>query len=164
MNTPSVQNDLESLNALYKTLNVRAEKLYDFVYYYNKYMLEARDYGTGSLIRMPEIHILTEIEQEPGITISQLAKKRNRTPSAISQTVTSLVKSGYIYKEKRQNNNKELLLYPTEQGKALSRTHKLYDIADIGSTTEALLKTCSVDELDTFYRVLENYLNLLPKE
>jgi DNA-binding MarR family transcriptional regulator len=164
MEYQSIQKDLESLDSLYKTLNVRAEKLYDFVYYYNKYMQEARNYGTGNLISMPEIHILTAVEQEPGVTISQLSKKRSRTLSAISQTVKSLEKSGYIYKEKRKNNNKELLLYPTEQGKALSRTHKLYDIADIGSTTEALLKECTVEDLDTFYRVLEIYLNLLPKE
>lgn len=164
MERQSIQKDLESLDSLYKTLNMRAEKLYDFVYYYNKYMQEAKDYGTGNLSSMPEAHILTAIEQEPGVTISQLSKKRNRTRSAISQTVKSLEKEGYIYKQKRENNNKELLLYPTEAGKALSRAHKLYDIADISNTTEALLKQCTVEDIDTFYRVLEIYLGLLPKD
>lgn len=164
MERQSIQKDLESLDSLYKTLNVRAEKLYDFVYYYNKYMQEPKDYGTGTFISMPEVHILTSIEHEPGITISQLSKKRNRTRSAISQTVKSLEKAGYIYKAKREKNNKELLLFPTEQGKALSRAHKLYDIADISSTTDALLKKCTVEDLDTFYRVLEIYLELFPKE
>lgn len=164
MERQSIQKDLESLDSLYKTLNVRAEKLYDFVYYYNKYMQEAKDYGTGIFISMPEVHILTSIEHEPGVTISQLSKKRNRTRSAISQTVKSLEKAGYIYKAKREKNNKELLLYPTEQGKALSRAHKLYDIADISNTTDALLKKCTVEDLDTFYRVLEIYLELFPKE
>lgn len=164
MENQSIQNDLDSIDSLYKTLNTRAEKLYDFVYYFNKYMQEAKDYGTGRLISMPEVHILTAIEHEPGITISQLAKKRNRTRSAISQTVKSLEKAGYIYKTKRENNNKDLLLFATDQGKALSRAHKLYDITDISKTTDALLKNCSVEELDTFYRVLEVYLNLFIEE
>ena len=161
---PSVLTDLDSIDELYRKLDSRAEKLYDFVYYYNKYMKETKDYGTGNLLSAPMAHILTNIEEEPGLTITQLAKDRNRTTSAISQTVTALQKDGYIYKEKRDGNDKELLLYPTEKGKAIARAHKIYDIHDITSTTNALLKNCSVAELDTFYKVLDEYLKILLEE
>ena len=160
----SLPTDKESLDERYRKLDARAEKLYDFVYYYNKYMKEPKDYGTGNLLSAPLAHILTNIEEEPGLTITQLARDRNRTTSAISQTVMALQKDGYIYKEKRDGNDKELLLYPTEKGKAIARAHKLYDIQDITSTTNALLKNCSAAELDTFYKVLDEYLKILLEE
>lgn len=160
----SIQHDLESIDELYNKLNSRAEKLYDLVYYYSKYMKEPRDYGTGSCVSMPMVHILTTIEQEPGLTISHLAKERNRTVSAISQTVKALELEGYIRKEKRTGNDKELLLYPTEKGKKLARAHKIYDINDMSNMTDKLLQYCSIEDLDTFYRIIALYLDILPKK
>ena len=70
----SLPTDKESLDERYRKLDARAEKLYDFVYYYNKYMKEPKDYGTGNLLSAPLAHILTNIEEEPGLTITQLAR------------------------------------------------------------------------------------------
>ena len=162
--TQSIQHDLESIDIMYNKLEARARTLYDMIYYYSKYMKDPRDYGTGVYISMPMVHILTTIEQQPGLTISHLARERNRTVSAISQTVKALEQEGYIYKEKRDGNDKELLLYPTEKGEKLSRAHKIYDINDSITMTDKLLQHCTVEELDTFYKIVEVYLELLPQK
>ncbi len=159
----SLEQDLHSIDILFRKLDKRAEKLYDFVYYYHKYMMIPRDYGTGDHLTAPLAHILTTIEEHPGLTITELAAQRNRTTSALSQAVKSLEKAGYIYKQTEGNNKKNLLLFVTEKGKHISQAHKIFDINDITSTTSELLKHCSVEELDTFYHVLTVYLNLLTK-
>ncbi|MEL7648626.1 MAG: hypothetical protein AAGU76_11070 [Sedimentibacter sp.] len=38
--------------------------------------------------------------------------------------------------------------------------HKSYDNADILQTQHDLLKSCSVDEIDTFYKVVHEYIKL----
>ena len=159
-----IAQELTSIDALFRKLDIRAEKLYDFVYYYNKYMKEPRDYGTGDCLTAPLVHTLTTIEQTPGLTITELAARRNRTTSALSQAVKVLEKGGYISKEKEAGNKKNQLLYATEKGKQISRAHKIFDINDITSTTAALMKECSADEIDAFYKVIDVYLKLLLQE
>ena len=81
-----------SVNALFSQLNEKADLVYRFASLYNDYMSEKHDYGTGHLINMVEVHTLTAIEENPGITISQLALMWHRTNSALSQTATKLEK------------------------------------------------------------------------
>ena len=156
----SIQDDREQLDQVYRNLNIRAEKLYDFVCRYYAYMSMPRDYGNGRMISMTEVHVLTCIEENPGATITQLALERGKTKSAISQTVKRLEKLGYIYRDKKEGNSKEVLLMPTAEGINLSNAHKLYDLTDIASTSEALLRSCSIEEIDTFYKVIDEYRKL----
>ena len=55
-------------------MNSSALELYEFVMRYNKYIYQARDYGNGDEIRMVEVHTLAMIEDNPGISVSELAK------------------------------------------------------------------------------------------
>jgi len=160
----SIREDREQLDKVYRLLNNRAEKLYDFVCRYSAYMSEPKDYGNGHLISMSEVHVLTHIEENPGITITQLALEREKTKSAISQTVKRLEKDGYIYRRKKEGDGKVVLLFPTEKGINLSVSHKLYDLSDIANTSEALLRTCSEEEIDNFYKVIDAYRALFDED
>lgn len=148
------------IDQIYARLSLRADKLYRFVMCYSDYINEARDYGTGQLINMVEIHTLTMIESQPGITVSDLAKRWGRTKSAVSQNIKKLEAKGLVYKIRDEENAKILHLYSTEEGIRLSTAHKLFDIMDIMQTQNDLLRTCSVEEIDTFYKVLNEYYNL----
>jgi DNA-binding MarR family transcriptional regulator len=161
MQDTSIKQELNSVDTLYNQLDFRAEQLYDFVYYYSLYMKEPKDYGTDEMLTAPMAHILTTIEQQPGLTITELAKLRNRTTSAISQSVKILEKKDCIYKQKEKGNNKNQLLYVTEKGKKLSHAHKIYDIHEITLTTTELMQHCSIEEIDTFYKVISIYLKML---
>ncbi|MDU4621453.1 MAG: MarR family transcriptional regulator, partial [Clostridioides difficile] len=80
---------------------------------------------------------------------------------AISQTISKLEKKGYITKEKKEGNAKTILLYPTTSGVELSKAHKLYDTIDVTRTFEYLIKECTLEEIDSFYKVIDLFINLL---
>lgn len=150
----------ESIDALYKELSVEADKLYNFVMLYNEYINTPHDYGFGSPISMVEVHNLTLIEDNPGITISALANLWKRTNSAISQNVTKLENKGLVVRKRSEQNGKNILLYATPKGIELSTAHKKYDCADILETRVELLKHCTKEDLETFYKVVGFYIDL----
>ncbi|HDF4155847.1 TPA: MarR family transcriptional regulator [Clostridioides difficile] len=156
-----VKKEQASMNDIFLYLKAKSNSLYKFVILYNEFINKPKDYGTGELINMVEVHILTAIEENPGISPTQLAKIWNRTKGAISQTISKLEKKGYITKEKKEGNAKTILLYPTISGVELSKAHKLYDTIDVTRTFEYLIKECTLEEIDSFYKVIDLFINLL---
>ena len=150
-------NSKEEIDRVYAHLSPRVEKLYDFIMAYSDYINRPRDYGTGLLINMVEVHILTIIEDHPGITISILAKKWKRTKSAISQNVKKLEAKGLVYRVRDGEDAKIFHLYPTDEGVRLSTAHKLYDNVNILQAQNDLLRSCTPEEIDAFYKVLDTY-------
>lgn len=149
-----------SLEDLTKTFVVKADLLYKFVLLYSNYLSSTSDYGTGNMVSMVEVHTLTQIYDNPGITVTQLANYWKRTKSAVSQTVSKLEARGFITRTTSETNKKVYELYVTEEGKKLSAAHKAYDLVEISHTLEDLLKTCTYEEIDAFYKVLESYIKL----
>ena len=153
-------NSKEEIDQIYARLSPRADKLYRFVMLYANYLKEPRDYGTGQLVTMTEVHTLTLIEDNPGYTVSDLAKWWGCTKSAVSQTIKRLEARGLVYKVRDENNAKILHLYPTEEGVKLSTAHKLFDNMDIMQTSNDLLRSCTAEDIDTFYKVIDAYCEL----
>lgn len=148
------------IDTAYKKLNVRADMLYQFVILYYNYIYEQHTYEAADF-NMVEIHILTCIDDTPGITATELSRIWHKSKSAISQTLKKLIEGGYIEKRFKENNEKNAYLYVTEKGKLLSNIHKAYDVADITDTTAYLIDKCGEADFNAFYRVLEEYINLL---
>ena len=90
----------KQIDAEYNRLNSSALELYEFVMRYNKYIYQARDYGNGDEIRMVEVHTLAMIEDNPGISVSELAKRWKRTKGTVSVNIGALEKRGYIRRGK----------------------------------------------------------------
>lgn len=153
----------EEIDEVYRRLSPRADELYEFVMHYDDYICQTRDYGNGIPIKMVEVHTLTMIEEHPGITVGGLAKLWKRTKGTVSVNVKGLERKGYVCKKKENNNSKEVHLYVTEAGEELSTIHKLYDNIDIMQTQSELLKTCTLEEIDTFYKVIHEYLQMFLK-
>ena len=144
-----------------RELNDRADALYEFVARYYDYAAEKKDYGTGEEVCMSEAHMLTHIVNEPGITVSRLAKEYKRTKSFVSQTVKKLLTMGFITREAALGDARVVHLYPTERGIALNKAHMLYDLAEVRETFAELSETCTKADLDTFFRVIEAYRRVL---
>lgn len=144
-----------------KVLFERADALYEFVGRYYDYAAEKKDYGTGEEVCMSEAHMLLHIVEEPGITVSNLAKEYKRTKSFVSQTIKKLLAMGFIRKESAADDARVVHLYPTERGIALNEAHKRYDLAEVKETFAELGQTCSKEDLDTFFRVIEAYRRIL---
>lgn len=151
----------DSAAGLFSHLNEKADLVYKFASLYNDYMSEKHDYGTGQLINMVEVHTLTAIEENPGITITQLADLWHRTSSALSQTATKLEKKGYIVRVKSPDNARNIQLFVTPAGKELSLAHKAYDMVDVTETLQELVNRCSVEEVVHFFKVIGSYIQLL---
>jgi DNA-binding MarR family transcriptional regulator len=151
-----------SINLIFKQLNDKANLLYKFVMLYSGFVAENQDYGTGELINMVEVHTLTAIEENPGINISELANMWARTKGAASQTATKLENRGLIERRKLTGNAKSVLLFPTEKGIQLSQAHKRYDAVEVSKTLDELISIgCTAQEIDTFFKVVEKYIEIL---
>ncbi len=161
------ENPLENTNDLdkiYHTLNERASKLYKFVSLFQDYYTIPRDYdNSGRQMNMVEIHTITAIEENPGISITKLAEEQRRTKGAVSQIVAKLETKELIYKQRSEESAKHIGLYATEEGTKLSKAHKQFDIRQLQKTMKYLLRDCSEEELISFYKVIEHYNTLLEK-
>ncbi|CAM3332905.1 MarR family winged helix-turn-helix transcriptional regulator [Vagococcus fessus] len=156
--------NIESIDTQFRDLNNRHNNIYQFVMLYYNYIISKHDYGTGDLVSMIEAHTITYIEENPGTTVSELAVYWKKTKGAISQTVTKLVEKGFVKKEQSPDSAKTYLLYVTEEGFKLSKAHKMYDIIDIAKTLDQLLETCSVDEIESFFKVIKEYRILIEND
>ncbi|WP_458862120.1 MarR family winged helix-turn-helix transcriptional regulator [Acidaminobacterium chupaoyuni] len=120
------------------------------------------DYGTGENFTMVEVHTVTVIEENPGITVTELAKATNRTKSAVSQVVSRLEKRGMVQKTRPRDNGKKALLFVTPKGRELSIAHRAYDVKNVLCWHNKLKETFTDEELDVFYRVMAARLALSP--
>lgn len=146
-----------------KSLTEGMERVYTFVSDCNDLYSAAKDYGNGDKMNMAEIHTLSLIADNPGISVSGVSKMWNRTLSAASQNINKLAKKNLIKKKKENGNNKTIHLYVTENGQKLSDMHKAYDREELSKVTEALLKIHTLDDLKTALNVIETGIALVEK-
>lgn len=151
---------ISDINSAYKKLNARADALYEFVTLYHNYIYAHHTYENEHF-NMMEIHTLTFIDDSPGITATELSKICHKSKSAVSQVIKKLADSGHVIKRYKENNEKSVCLYATEKGRRLSSVHKAYDVADITQTTSYLIEACGEPDLDSFYRIIKKYSELL---
>lgn len=113
------------------------------------------DYGTGELYTLVEVHTVTKIEENPGITITEIAQQNSRTKGAISQIVTRLEKKQLVRKEKDPNNAKTIHLFVTEAGLELSKCHKQYDEWAAEPLFQDMVALFGPDAVDKYFRIAE---------
>jgi DNA-binding MarR family transcriptional regulator len=147
-----------------KQLLANSDRRYDFVETYNNYMKIARDYGTGETINMVEVHTLTLIEQNPGIMAKEVAAMWHRTKGAVSQTLAKLEKRGFIERCKAEGDGRNFHLYVTAAGQKLSKAHRNYDMTHLLYTDTTVHKTCTDEEIECFYKVLDQYTQAIKEQ
>jgi DNA-binding MarR family transcriptional regulator len=110
---------------------------------------------------MTEVHTLIDILENPGLTSSELGKMNNKTRGAVCQIIGKLEKSECIIKQQSSTNGKKIQLFLTDKGKMIAEEHLTYDIKALTGTLNKLLAECSVDEINSFYKVLGIYNEIL---
>lgn len=121
---------------------------------YNK---QLRDYGTGELYTPTEVHLVTRIEENPGITATRIAEDTFRTKSAVSQMLSKLEAKGLICREKDPNNGKQFFLYVTPKGRHLSLCHKAYD--EVALPLEDIVEQFGIEAVEQYINIMEYYLD-----
>lgn len=148
-----------------KHLNGLAYQLADIADRYQQigtnYTNELHDYGTGELYTPTEVHTVTRIEENPGITATQIAEATFRTKSAVSQMISKLEAKELIYREKDPNNGKQQFLYVTPKGKHLSLCHKAYDESNM--PLDEMVELFGLDAVEEFMRILEYLIRFYMK-
>lgn len=85
-----------------------------------------RDFGTGDLLFVSEIHAIHYIAANPEINMTQLAEISGVTKGAISQTVKRLVNKRYIARYKSKNK-KEINLRLSDKGYIINKMHEEFE-------------------------------------
>ncbi len=140
-----------------------------FMAVYKKFSLfdkSPHDYGVNELLTPVEIHTVVAIDENPAINVRTLAEKMAVTKGAISQMIKKLEKRNLIRKVKGMENDKEVLLVPTEKGKKASAGHETRH----RKLNEIALKRTSHFSLDDlkrvteFFKITEELLDMRLKE
>ena len=120
-----------------------------------------KDYGNGDFISRTQVHLLSFIYLNPGITATELATKKQRKKSTISQILSTLENKGYLYRVPDKNDAKKMRLYPTKEGEKLCRLHDSFDARIMAERYTKLLQTCTEEEISHFFKVMSAFNNIL---
>jgi DNA-binding MarR family transcriptional regulator len=118
------------------------------------------DLGTGDRFSATQIHLVEAVGKGKGKTVTTLSQYFMVTKGAISQTVSQLVKMGYLMRVKRADNDKEVLLELSEKGWAAFELHERYNQTTIAELNR-LKEKYSPDELQAFIDILNDVDQLL---
>lgn len=123
------------------------------------------DYGTGIRYTSVELHVLEKICDHPGITVTELSKLSYRTKGAISQIVKKLNEKGLVAKNNQDTGIlRQVALSPTKDGIHLNKLHLEYDRRNTEEFYETVAQTCSYEEINAFFKVMETCFELLSPE
>ena len=142
----------------YKDLKITPYELSELDYLntqkYGHYSNNMYDYGTGDKYTPIEVHFVTRIYLNPGITVKEISRLTRRTRSAVSQTVSKLEKRGLIKWETHPRDARQICLFVTEEGQQLSEAHIKFDDDFYGGILN--------DAIEKFgFEAVENYINIL---
>ena len=148
--------------AEYKDLSTLLERV---IHKYTQIESKAWDYGNGVLLSRPEIHTIMLVNNEPGISVTAVAKKRGITKGAASQMIYKLVDKGIIEKRVSPHSDAQVSLFLTPLGQEASRLHDEYHRQHAGPIFESLSslddKTFQalVHVMESFDQALDSRLN-----
>jgi len=118
------------------------------------------DYGTGEKFTSTEVHTLSYIVDNPGISVTQLANDTGKTKGAISQMVKKLVEKDLIRRVGSPVSDRTAQLYATEAGMTLHTAHKQYDTISFGKGYKALCEMYTPDEVNAAWVILDSWVKI----
>lgn len=138
-------------------LERRAEIVYAFLDAYATYCNVPKDYGTGENFTMTQIHLLDYIDKNPGSTITDIAAGYRKSKGLVSQMASAFEKMGYVVRMSDPQDAKKQRLFLSMEGKQLNNTHRHFDVVNRISAYRFLRKSCSKEEIEAFYKVMEMF-------
>lgn len=154
----------KDVNSLFESFNEKMMIVYLFVLKYNDYINNRQAYAPDEALTMLEVHLLTDICDAPGSTVTSLSNTWSRSLSATSQTIRRLIQKGLVTRKNSTDDAKVFFLEPTKKGKRVSDLHKRYDVVDTIKTLKSLRHQLTMDEIDTMFKGLNAFTSLLRKK
>ena len=150
-----------SISTVHQIFAEKSEVIYRFVTLQNIYNNLPKDFGGNTFLSSVEINTLKSIEDQPGITVTELASADGKTKGAASQIVKKLEQRGFVYRKRCPIDGKRALLHVNEEGRRLSLLHKKHSLNDMKSILNHLLEKFEVNEVDIFFKIIEAYIDIL---
>ena len=158
-----MNNDM-SVMTIYKIFAEKSELIYRFIALQNEYMEETKKGGAGQQLSPPEVSTLVSIEDNPGITTTELSQVYRKTKAAVSQTIKKLEQKGYVCRERCPVDGKRALLHINDKGKTVTAAFRHNDLNNLKNILDRLLAASSIAEVDAFFKVLGIYTSILDEE
>lgn len=83
-----------------------------------------RKFGTNTYLTRVEIHTIVVVAENPGISVTELAKKQGITKGAASQMIYKLVDKDMVEKRISPDSDSQVSLSVTENGKIAYEGHE----------------------------------------
>ncbi|MGM9602168.1 MAG: MarR family winged helix-turn-helix transcriptional regulator [Faecousia sp.] len=129
----------------------------DIIFRYNmlmdQYASLPRDYGLGTFMSEVDIHSLSFIEKEPGITAKEIARRTYRTKGTVSLMLSRLEADGFLEQKVNPNNQRERNLYLTPKGQFVCEQHAAYDRRVTIDYLSEVAKHCTPEEIEGYFKV-----------
>ncbi len=137
------------------------ERFVRLVNKYNALGKHPMTYGTQHQFHHSERHMLDIVGDDPGLNLTEFAKAVGVTKGAISQVVPKLVKKGALIRFKSDDNDKEIRLRLTQQGKQIYAHHQSVNEESVNHLWRELKKhpEDKIEFLTQMFRWFEQYLD-----
>ncbi len=136
-----------------------SELYYQFAWFCPDTDKVLNDYGAGEVYTALEVHTVSRIEDNPGITVTEIAERTARTKGAVSQIITKLENKGLVRREKDPDNPRRVCLYVTPQGLELSKLHKEYDEKIMAPAIDRWIALFGYDAVEKHFMIIQDYIN-----
>lgn len=103
-----------------------ARELLDVIMLFNKSDKKARKFGTDTPLHISEIHMIESIGNSEGLSVSEIARRKNITKGAVSQTIMRLEDKKFVVKSSDPKNKSRVAVFLTEKGRTAFREHRKY--------------------------------------
>lgn len=134
-------------NDINQQMNKLDEKFHRIM---NKMMMiekTPRTFGTEFLLYPSEIHTIEAIGNNPGVNVTELAKRQGVTKGAVSQLIARLVKKDLVIKMKDMNNDRGVFLKLSKSGEKAFVAHKDFH-SKVHSPLKEFVEKSSRENLD----------------
>ncbi len=149
----SGKHDGTELNLVIRNLKEKVDAVYRHGALQEEYSVQTRDYGNGYLMTEVEAHTLGYICEHGEVTVTHLAAYTRRTKGTVSKMLRKLEDKGLIARTQKPGNRKWVFFVPTLEGIRVNELHQAYDRIKTIEMLEALLEECTLEEVESFYKV-----------
>ena len=148
---------------LIQDLNKKIDAIYRHGTLQERYSAIPKDYGEGFILTEAEAHVLGFVCEMKEATVTALAEYSFRSKGSMSKMLKHLEEKGLVQRTKKGGNNKSVYILPTGEGLCANEIHRAYDQEATSVMLRELLTQCSMEEVESFYKVTQARIEFLKK-
>jgi len=110
---------------------MNTESPLELIYSAHRYLQEMercpRDFGLGELLYPSDIHTVVAVAEQEGCNLTELSLKLEISLPAAFKAAGKMLKKGYLSKQHRQGNAKEVVFFLSDRGREAVKKHQEFE-------------------------------------